>query len=337
MGYKIVNMYVPSSKYRIKCPYPMNPNYIVIHNTANTASARNEAAYMRRNNNQTSYHVAGDEDEMVQCIPFNRNAWHAGDGNDPKNSGNRLALGFEIARSMDNGYSGPYSARHRQAEENMALFTAYVLDQKGWGVDRLRMHWHYTRKDCPHKMRAHNGWKKFVNRVQAHLNAIQKKGSSASKPVKKKKGATHTVKKNETLWGISKAYGVTVNQLKSWNQLSNNTIHVGQKLFTKAPPKDKKEPQQLKWNYNKHTGAQWAKKKGVWINGKSEITKRRGSPELSAPTSGQMPPGQRLDYREIARSDGHIWLLDLKSDQWVPVKKWNAKTGEVSPDWGTWK
>ena len=41
----------PSSKYSIKSPYSMTPQYITIHNTANDASARNEVSYMNSNNN----------------------------------------------------------------------------------------------------------------------------------------------------------------------------------------------------------------------------------------------------------------------------------------------
>ena len=177
VGYKIVNMFKPSM-YHINAPYAMTPKYITIHNTGNTASARNEAAYMNSNSNYTSYHVAIDDKEAVQVVPFNRNAWHAGDG---QGQGNRASIGIEICYSMDNGYSGAMSARYKQAQENAALYVAYVLHQYGWGTDRLRQHWNWSGKDCPHKMRAHNGWGAFVARVQAHLNAIKKGSSSASK------------------------------------------------------------------------------------------------------------------------------------------------------------
>ena len=177
VGYKIVNMFKPSM-YHINAPYAMTPKYITIHNTGNTASARNEAAYMNSNSNYTSYHVAIDDKEAVQVVPFNRNAWHAGDG---QGQGNRASIGIEICYSMDNGYSGAMSARYKQAQENTALYVAYVLHQYGWGTDRLRQHWNWSGKDCPHKMRAHNGWGAFVARVQQHLNAIKKGSSSASK------------------------------------------------------------------------------------------------------------------------------------------------------------
>lgn len=78
MAYKIVNMWTPESLYKYKCPYPMQATEICIHNTANTAPARNEVKYMNSNTNYVSFHVAIDDKEVVQAIPFNRNAFHTG-------------------------------------------------------------------------------------------------------------------------------------------------------------------------------------------------------------------------------------------------------------------
>ena len=113
MAYKIVNMWTPSSMYPYKSPYAMQPTSITVHNTGNVANARNEVAYMNNNYNYVSYHVAIDEKEAVQAIPFNRNAFAAGDGIG-LNSGNRTSIHIEICYSMDNGYSGAKSARYKK-------------------------------------------------------------------------------------------------------------------------------------------------------------------------------------------------------------------------------
>ncbi|WP_053363011.1 C40 family peptidase [Bacillus sp. FJAT-27251] len=47
--------------------------------------------------------------------------------------------------------------------------------------------------------------------------------------------AVHTVKSGDTLWGLSNTYNVTVDNLKTWNQLSSSTIFVNQKLTVAAP------------------------------------------------------------------------------------------------------
>ncbi|MBC2128268.1 1,4-beta-N-acetylmuramoylhydrolase [Listeria marthii] len=44
---------------------------------------------------------------------------------------------------------------------------------------------------------------------------------------------TYTVKKGDSLWAISRQYKTTVDNIKAWNKLPSNMIHVGQKLTIK--------------------------------------------------------------------------------------------------------
>lgn len=85
---EIIKNFVPQSKCDIKCPYAMQAEFIVVHNTANDASAADEISYMIRNDNQISFHYAIDDKEIVQGIPENRNAWHAGDGGNGEGNSN---------------------------------------------------------------------------------------------------------------------------------------------------------------------------------------------------------------------------------------------------------
>ena len=117
MAYTFKKDLVPSSKYSLKCPYSMTPQYITVHNTSNSASALNEISYMKNNNNATSYHVCIDEQYVIQAIPFNRNAWHAGDG--ANGTGNRKSIGIEIARS-----TSADATLFQRAEENAAKYIA---------------------------------------------------------------------------------------------------------------------------------------------------------------------------------------------------------------------
>lgn len=41
----------------------------------------------------------------------------------------------------------------------------------------------------------------------------------------------HTVRQGETLYSISRQYEVTVDQIRTWNNLANNQINVGQRLY----------------------------------------------------------------------------------------------------------
>lgn len=45
----------------------------------------------------------------------------------------------------------------------------------------------------------------------------------------------HVVEKSETLFSISRLYNISVDELKSWNTLSDNAINVGDKLRVSAP------------------------------------------------------------------------------------------------------
>jgi len=142
----------------------MNAEFIVVHNTYNDAPAKNEVAYMIRNDNQVSFHYAIDDKEIVQGIPENRNAFHAGDGRNGK--GNRKGLSIEICYSKSGGQ------RFINAEKLAAKFIASKLKEKKWGIDKVKKHQDFSGKYCPHRT-LDMGWQRFLNMVQAELNALK--------------------------------------------------------------------------------------------------------------------------------------------------------------------
>lgn len=160
---KVRQMLVDPSKYSIKCPYSMTPTRIVVHNTANDASANNEISYMRSNNNETSFHFAVDDKEAVQGIPLNRNAWHASDGH---GKGNMEGIAIEICYSKSGG------DRFIKAEQNAAKFIASLLKERGWGIDKVTKHQDYSGKYCPHRT-LDMGWERFLNMIRAELGQTQ--------------------------------------------------------------------------------------------------------------------------------------------------------------------
>nr|DAI13169.1 MAG TPA: N-acetylmuramoyl-L-alanine amidase [Caudoviricetes sp.] len=157
---QVRQMLVNSSKYNIKCPYSMNATRIVVHNTANDASANNEISYMINNNNEVSFHIAVDDKEAVQGIPLNRNAWHAGDGN--KGKGNREGIAIEICYSKSGG------DRFIKAEQNAAKLIAQLLKERNWGIDKVTKHQDYSKKYCPHRT-LDMGWERFLNMIRSEL------------------------------------------------------------------------------------------------------------------------------------------------------------------------
>lgn len=167
MSLAITQMLVPQLKHHIKCTYEMKPQFIVIHNTYNDASAMNEISYMIRNNNYTSYHFAVDDNQAVQGLPLNRNGWHCGDG--LNGIGNRNGIGIEICYSKSGG------ERYTKAEENAVILTAMLMKQFGWNSrDKIKKHQDFMEKDCPHRILNEARWEQFKDRVMAVLNGESK-------------------------------------------------------------------------------------------------------------------------------------------------------------------
>jgi len=169
MSYIFKQTLLPSSKYSLKAPFIMTPQFITVHNTANDAPAANEISYMIGNNNQVSYHVAVDDKEVIQAIPFNRNAWHCGDGGgstDPNalKKGNRLSIGIEICYSKSGG------VRYGVAEENAVQYVAKLLKQFGWGIERVKKHRDWNGKYCPHRILSEDRWESFLKRIEKAMN-----------------------------------------------------------------------------------------------------------------------------------------------------------------------
>ena len=166
MAYTWKENLVSSSKYSIKCPYLMTPKYVVVHNTANSAPAKNEINYMISNSNQVSFHIAVDDKEAIQGIPFNRNAFHAGDGANGK--GNRYGIAVEICYSTKKDGN-----EYALAEENAVYVCARLLYKYGLVINELKRHKDFANKNCPHRINDENRWDGFKGRVEWVLNEIK--------------------------------------------------------------------------------------------------------------------------------------------------------------------
>ncbi|NVP35967.1 N-acetylmuramoyl-L-alanine amidase family protein [Listeria monocytogenes] len=143
---------VPSSKYGIKAPNTMKAKKITVHNTYNDASSQNETDYCKNNNNEVSFHVAVDDKEAIQVIPFNRNAWHCGDGGN--GYGNRNTIGVEACYSKSGG------AKYKAAEKNTIKYIAGLCVQQNIIAtkDTIKKHQDWSGKYCPHRILADKRW-----------------------------------------------------------------------------------------------------------------------------------------------------------------------------------
>ena len=161
---KVREILPPESKYSIKCPYPMDPTYITVHNTYNQASAYNEITFMHNNNDEVSYHFAVDDQEAIQGLPLNRNGWLSGDGG--QGTGNRKSIAVEICYSK---YGGE---KFDKAEKNAAKLIASLMDKFNIPIDRIRKHQDWSGKYCPHRT-LDAGWDRFVDMIMTEVRYQQ--------------------------------------------------------------------------------------------------------------------------------------------------------------------
>jgi N-acetylmuramoyl-L-alanine amidase CwlA len=107
---------------------------VVFHNSATTLSAIREASGMQGNlNSWVGFHAVADEKEVVQCLPLDRTAYHAGDGTGSK-SYNRTFWGVEVrsgAPPASAAEAALSASGFSQAERNAAYFIAKLFLAKG--------------------------------------------------------------------------------------------------------------------------------------------------------------------------------------------------------------
>lgn len=182
---------VPSSRYNLKAPYKMVAKGITLHNTYNDASAVNEITYMKRNNNVVSYHIAIDNKDIVQGLPFDRNGWHAGDGGN--GYGNRNTIGIEICYSKSGG------ARYDEAETKAIKYAALLLYQNNWDISKVWKHKNWSGKNCPHRILARTrGWQGILNAIDKELQLLKGGKVEDVKPTKKPSKPTQKQPKPST-------------------------------------------------------------------------------------------------------------------------------------------
>lgn len=108
----------------------LNPDYLVLHETANPgASAENHVKYWRNNQPNvpmTHYIAELDGSEIYHTQRDDRKAWHIGNGNG-------RAIGIEMAHATN-------PADFSKQFDEVAKWCANYLRSRGWGIDRLITH-----------------------------------------------------------------------------------------------------------------------------------------------------------------------------------------------------
>lgn len=135
----------------------MEPQWLTIHSTGNPAStAQNERDNLARvsNTRQASFHLVVDERQAILCIPLDEVAYHAG-----SIEGNTRSIGLEICEG----------GNRQKTLANAAELAAQILLDRGWGIERMVQHHHWSGKDCPRILRQGNLWQEWVAQVKANM------------------------------------------------------------------------------------------------------------------------------------------------------------------------
>lgn len=315
----IVQMLVPQYKMNIKGTYPMTPQYITIHNTANRASAKAEISYMIRNDNYTSYHYAVDDLGAVQGLPLDRNGWHCGDGD--SGTGNRQSIGIEICYSLDAGHP-----KYSQSEENGAILTAMLLKQYGWGVDRVRKHQDWSGKYCPHRiLERPNGWPEFLNKVQRYLDKLN--GVYVKKEPQPQIGLKPLGEVAREV--INGKWGNGQNRVQNLAQAGYNAQAVQSKVDELLGKTQAVTASQKSFTMISETG------KFTVTDGPILV---KNEPYVKAPKVAQYENGESMTYDSYTICDGHVWISYISNSgvrRYVPIGEHNGKR-RVSC-WGTFE
>ncbi|MFC9447862.1 N-acetylmuramoyl-L-alanine amidase family protein [Bacillus cereus] len=293
---------VDPSKYDIKCPNTMTPEFITVHNTYNDASAENEISYMIGNNNSVSFHVAVDDKEAVQGIPFDRNAWHAGDGN---GNGNRKSIGVEICYSLSGG------DRYYKAEDNAAIVIAQLMKQFNIPISNVRTHKSWSGKHCPHRMLDEGRLDQFIKKINEAIN----NGNNNNKPVQPQGLGIATSKYPEG-WGI--------NLYSSGNK---DAWFTGEVINTKTPylildgawyggNENMLCLGWQQWAKQEHLDVQWFYAYSKYPAGYGINTYKGPNGEWTGNVDGSVP------YGIFARKDGYI---DIGQNTWVKEEHFNVR------------
>ncbi len=141
-------------------PGGSNPDtYITIHETGNTdagADAAAHGAYLAGSAGEAalvSWHYTVDDHAIVQHLPDNETAYHAGDG--ATGPGNTQSIGIEICVNSDGDFE--------KAKANAAALVRLLMAEHGIPLANIKQHHDWNGKNCPATIRATPGaWEEFL-------------------------------------------------------------------------------------------------------------------------------------------------------------------------------
>lgn len=296
-----------------------NVKGVVIHNTAGSATAKQD--YNNLRNASTQRYTAGiahyyiDRHTVWRAIDTYSIGWHVADA-----YGNNGFIGYEVNESM--------SASNKDFMANeQATFKKAAADLLYYGLpvnrDTVMLHCEFVPTACPHRsMTIHTGWNpvtkgaapsNIVNQLKDYfIKEIIKYYNDPSLPA----GSPST----DVVVKATKPSTVKPNQAKINTVISKN---VGNG-----------------WKKNKY-GILWKKEKGTFTcKAKDGIVTRYKGPSIHNPIAGGLEYNQSVNYNEIQDYEGYIWIsweVYSGATVYMPIGKSNSMGQRIGDAWGTFK
>lgn len=141
----------------------MKPTSITVHNTGNRstgANAKMHAKFIKSTDKNVSWHFTVDDIMVIQHVPIDEIAWHAGN-----NKGNMTSIGVEIC--MHQGIDMD------KAERNAIALIADLMEMKD--IQEIKKHQEWTGKYCPTVLLSENRWEEFEARCRQRYQEQKEK------------------------------------------------------------------------------------------------------------------------------------------------------------------
>lgn len=217
------------------------------------------------------------------------------------NEGNKNYYGIEVCQSM--------RATDKQFLENeQQAFQEAARMLKKWKLpvnrNTVRLHNEFSATECPHRsMALHAGYKSSMRAPQAVVN---------------------------------KTKDYFISQIKAYY---NGKIPTGSTVSSSKPTTSATNNTPSGWKTN-NWGILYKAEHASFTPTVDFIYTRSVGPSRQNPIAGQLYRGQTINYSEVQKFDGHVWVswnTNAGITVYMPIRTWNAQTGKMGPFWGVIK
>lgn len=199
--------------------YKLVPKYLTIHSTANpNSNALQERAWLTNKNNTNKYaswHLCVDDERVVESIPLDETAWHAGDGG--QGTGNRHSLSLEICESGNKIITLMHAI----------LVVADLVIEYNIDVKNIVPHSKWTKTACPSILGSGKGalWRDFIKEVEQEVERRRDSSNPVCRIFIDKKYVTDGILVDGLSYLPTRFFEGTCYQVKKWES-GNRSVYL---------------------------------------------------------------------------------------------------------------